>query len=62
MPNGPKEHNFQLIKVEVDLESGKIHPGRGLQPEKELRPLSAPTERDICQLGTGPKQSNLRMC
>lgn len=47
MPNGPKEHNFQLIKVEVDLESGKIHPGRGLQPEKELRPLSAPTERDM---------------
>lgn len=47
MPNGPKELNFQLIKVEVDLESGKIHPGRGLQPEKELRPLSAPTERNM---------------
>lgn len=47
MPNGLKELNFQLIKVEVDLKSGKIHPGRGVQPEKELRPLSAPTERDV---------------
>lgn len=40
MPNGPKKLKFQLIEIEVALESGKIHPWRGLQPEKELRPLS----------------------
>lgn len=47
MPNDPKELNFQLIKVKVALESGNIHSVKGLQSGKELRPLSAPTERDL---------------
>lgn len=46
-PNGPKELSFQLIKVKVALESGNIHPVKGLQPEKELRSLSARTERNL---------------
>lgn len=34
MSNGPNELNFQLIKVEMALESGKIHQGRELQTWK----------------------------
>lgn len=34
MSNGPKELNFQLIKVEMALESGKVLQGRELQAWK----------------------------
>lgn len=48
MSNGPKELNFQLIKVEMALESGKIHQGRELQAWKWAEiSLLAPFERDM---------------
>lgn len=34
MSNHPKELNFQFIKVEMALESGKIHQGRELRAWK----------------------------
>lgn len=44
MSNGPKELNFQLIKVEMALEKWKKG---NCMPGNELSTPSAPTERDI---------------